>query len=461
MRMVTALTTVAYLLFFMPLSDIPEYFDEEARAMNEGHLFFTNAYYAGSFLCIFLTVSAIFLLFSDNIFLRIFNVSVTTYYFIFFFYGTFYYSGWGFQMPTPIIFTALLFVCLTLFSNFLNLYALRDRLRWRRISAVTSIVIPIIVIFVVLLMPSSAGEEWEELVIEAENLYREDRFSEALVAAREAMIIAEREVGPDHADFGLSVNNLATIYLRMRDLDLSESSYKRYLSFCENNYGESSIETATVLRQLGKVNILKGKFDVARECLTRSHSIVKENFEEDHIEFGVSLNNLGILCLNVDDYDKAEKYFERSLAVAKLHNGLYNFTIPDCMNTLATVYHVQGEYKKSEESYKCAYYLWRRDSENNSGKIVDSLMNAGEIYCDDGEYERADEKLIMALPICEKNENRKNLLRCLWLLSRVYKAQLRFAELKVVRQRLDDLGEPKVSPYNRTDIINDSLDEIP
>lgn len=57
-----------------------------------------------------------------------------------------------------------------------------------------------------------AGIEWQILNREAMELYRAGKYDRAIVVAKKALEVAEKNVGPNHPDVATSLNNLALLY---------------------------------------------------------------------------------------------------------------------------------------------------------------------------------------------------------------------------------------------------------
>ena len=57
-----------------------------------------------------------------------------------------------------------------------------------------------------------AGIEWDILNEEAAQLYRAGKYDRGVIVAKQALSVAESNVGPDHPDVATSLNNLAGLY---------------------------------------------------------------------------------------------------------------------------------------------------------------------------------------------------------------------------------------------------------
>jgi tetratricopeptide (TPR) repeat protein len=62
------------------------------------------------------------------------------------------------------------------------------------------------------LLAQTAGIEWEALNQEVMDLYRAGKYGRAVVVAKKALEVAEKNVGPDHPDVATSLENLAALY---------------------------------------------------------------------------------------------------------------------------------------------------------------------------------------------------------------------------------------------------------
>src|SRR5437879_5018578 len=62
-----------------------------------------------------------------------------------------------------------------------------------------------------------AGIEWQVLNQETMQLFQQGKYDRAIVLGREALELAEENVGPDHPDVAASLNNLAELYRTQGD----------------------------------------------------------------------------------------------------------------------------------------------------------------------------------------------------------------------------------------------------
>lgn len=95
-----------------------------------------------------------------------------------------------------------------------------------------------------------AGTEWEILNQEVMELTRTGRYDRAVVVAKKALEVAEKNVGPNHPHVTTSLNNLAELYRAQGQYAAAEPLYKRALAINEKALGSKHPDVATSLNNL-------------------------------------------------------------------------------------------------------------------------------------------------------------------------------------------------------------------
>lgn len=95
-----------------------------------------------------------------------------------------------------------------------------------------------------------AGIEWDTLNTEAMTLYRQDNYARAVVAAQQALEVAQENVGHAHPDVALSLNNLAFLSFTQGDYAKAGPLYKRSLAIIEKVLGPDHPKVATSLENM-------------------------------------------------------------------------------------------------------------------------------------------------------------------------------------------------------------------
>ena len=112
-------------------------------------------------------------------------------------------------------------------------------------------------------LAQGAGIEWNILTQEAMSLYQQGRYDRAVVVAKQALEVAERNVGPNHLDVAISLNNLAGLYDTQGQYAQAEPLYKRALAIREKALGS---EHPTVAKSLENMAALYRAINRRREA---------------------------------------------------------------------------------------------------------------------------------------------------------------------------------------------------
>ena len=114
-----------------------------------------------------------------------------------------------------------------------------------------------------------AGIEWETLNQEVTDLYRAGQYDRAVVVAKKALEVAEKDVGPNHPDVALSLNNLALLYATQGQYAQAEPLYRRSLAILERALGPDHPDVAQGLKNLAWLYATQGQY--AQAEIGRAH----------------------------------------------------------------------------------------------------------------------------------------------------------------------------------------------
>ena len=139
-----------------------------------------------------------------------------------------------------------------------------------------------------------AGDEWESLNQEVEELYRTGKYDSATLVAQKALQLAEQNADADHPDVATSLNNLASLYDAQGDYAKAEPLYKRALAIREKALGPDHPDVATSLNNLAELYRTQGDYAKAEPLYKRSLAIREKALGPDHPDVATSLNNLAV-----------------------------------------------------------------------------------------------------------------------------------------------------------------------
>ena len=128
-------------------------------------------------------------------------------------------------------------------------------------------------------------------------LLQAGRYVEAISLAEEALAIVEVKLGPEHANTGASLNNLALLYESVGRYSEAEPLYQRAITIAESQRGPRHPSTA------------------------------------------VGQNNLAVLYVFMSRHSEAEPLYQRALAIREVHLG------PEHPDTASSIVGLAGLYE--------------------------------------------------------------------------------------------------------------------
>ena len=97
-------------------------------------------------------------------------------------------------------------------------------------------------------------------------LYQQGKYDAAIVIAKRALALAERLRGPDHADIGVCLVNLTTLYAAQGRLRELEPLLKRLLSHREKTLGTDHPDLEPTLNNLALLYAAQDRGPEADPC---------------------------------------------------------------------------------------------------------------------------------------------------------------------------------------------------
>ncbi len=92
--------------------------------------------------------------------------------------------------------------------------------------------------------------KWKKLDGKAKTLYQQNRLSEAISVAKDALKIAEDKFGSNHSNVAASLNNLAGFYQDQGKYAEAEPLFKRSLTIREKALEPGHLDIAASLNNL-------------------------------------------------------------------------------------------------------------------------------------------------------------------------------------------------------------------
>jgi CHAT domain-containing protein/Tfp pilus assembly protein PilF len=237
---------------------------------------------------------------------------------------------------------------------------------------------------------------------EALKLQRAGKYHETAAAARRALEIRERILGPDHPDVAATLNVLAISFWIKGEYAKAEALYQRTLSIFERTLGPENPRIAIILNNLAGLYWEKGDYVKAEPLAQRALAIMERTLGLEHLNVAMAVNTLAIINSSRGDYPKAGPLFERALAIWERTLGREHPHVGLALSNLATVYTDEGDYAKAEPLYRRALAIREKALGEEHSEVAATLDNLATVYMEEGEYAKAEPLYQRALSIREK-----------------------------------------------------------
>jgi CHAT domain-containing protein len=182
------------------------------------------------------------------------------------------------------------------------------------------------------------------------------RYIEAEPLSQRSLGIAEKSLGLNHPDVGMSLNNLAALYQLQGRFAEAEPLFRRAVRIAERSLGPDHTSVGSTLNNLAELYRAQGRFAEAEPLYRRDLAISEKAFGPDHPGVGTALNNLALLYHVQERFAEAERLYRRSLAIREKSLGPNHPDVGTSLNNLALLYRGQGKVDE-------ALVLARRASE--------------------------------------------------------------------------------------------------
>ena len=121
----------------------------------------------------------------------------------------------------------------------------------------------------------AASDRFQDALDSSSTLYEQGRFQEAIPHAKEAIAIAEHEIGTDDVAYAALLDNLAALYEAEMDYAEARPLYRRALEIRVKAYGLKHPEVVNSLLNLALIYDALGLYGDAEKMDTRATEIIE------------------------------------------------------------------------------------------------------------------------------------------------------------------------------------------
>jgi tetratricopeptide (TPR) repeat protein len=245
--------------------------------------------------------------------------------------------------------------------------------------------------------------ELASLFHKAANYSRERaQYEQAEPLYRQASLVREHLLGPQHPSVAYPLNNLAEIYREQGKYAEAELLYQRALQIFEQALGPQHPSVAYPLNNLAEIYREQGKYAEAELLYQRALQIFEQALGPQHPQVTYPLNGLAILYYEQGKYAEAEPLYQRALRIREQALGPEHLRVAYPLAGLAKLYCVQGKYAEAEPLYQRALRIREQTLGSEHPDIVYPLAGLAELYYEQDKYAEAEPLFRRVLHIREQ-----------------------------------------------------------
>ena len=209
-------------------------------------------------------------------------------------------------------------------------------------------------------------------------------------------------LGAEHVDVAECLNDLAVLYMQLKEYPKAEPLLRRSLAIYERQMGPSDHIVAVAYNNTAMLLFYLKKYDEAEALYQRSLAIWEQRGWPDHPDVARCLNNLALLYANRGRSTEAEPLYLRSIALWERIQGPRHPDVARCLNNLAKLYAEQGNAAEAEPRYLRARAIRAQLLGPDHPDVAETLDDLACLYTRQARYAEAEDLFLFALEILEQ-----------------------------------------------------------
>ena len=250
------------------------------------------------------------------------------------------------------------------------------------------------------------GEDHADVATSYSNLalahYSLGEYIQAKDLHEKALTIRKKVFGEDHADVGESYNNLALLYNSLGEYNQAKELHGKALMIRKKIFGEDHSDVGLSYNNLASVYYSLGEYNQAKELNEKALKIRKKTFGEDHAVVATSYSNLASVYNRLGEYSQAKELHEKALTIRKKIFGEDHADVATSYTGLAVVYNSLAEYSQAKELHEKVLMIYKKVFPEDHANVATGYSNLVSMYNCLGEYYVAKELYEKALTITEQ-----------------------------------------------------------
>ena len=241
--------------------------------------------------------------------------------------------------------------------------------------------------------------EAERLNQQVIQLYKAERYAEAIPIAEQVLALHRAVLGDRHPTVAFSLNSLAQLYRFQGRYGEAEPLYLESLEILQTTLGDRHLNVAISLNNLASLYEVQGRYGEAEPLYLESLEMKRAVLGESHSTVATSLHNLAVFHQNRGRYGEAEPLHLESLEITRTALGDRHPDVAASLLALAVLYQDQGRYGEAEPLHLESLEIRQTALGDDHSAVATSLLALAVLYQDQGRYGEAEPLYLEALKI--------------------------------------------------------------
>lgn len=231
--------------------------------------------------------------------------------------------------------------------------------------------------------------KWQEKLDQVASLAGVGKFSDATIAARETVNIAESIFDKSDDRLAKSLLVLSSLLFQQAKLDESAELARRAHHIRTQALDTAQANVATTLKFLGNVLMQQGKMDEAVTIFEQAVQLSVSSVGAEHPETAKHMGNLGAVYLGKGNTLKAKEQFDLAMEIWNKQarpNPVYTVAT---MTNLAKMHFADGDHEKAFSLYQEGLVIQEAAFGKDNPRLSNTLRNYAKLLRQAGKTEEA------------------------------------------------------------------------
>ncbi len=240
-----------------------------------------------------------------------------------------------------------------------------------------------------------------------------DKYAQASKILKAASDAAISKYQNDDILYGIELNNIAKLQLKLGEYEEAEKNLTKALSVIRlksnDVYLEQQPAYINTLETQAKLYGIKGLFEEAEENLDRTKKLISKSATHVVIDKLSTAKELSSLFIQLGRYAETDDLLDKLLMDSEKIFGKNSLHLIEPLVDKGKILLAKGDYTEAEKFALRAHDIAIKTYGENSTKTAPTQKLLSDIYYTLGDYEKAEENITQAMSSQEKNFGRNHI----------------------------------------------------